>query len=482
MEPHSALARQLARLGLDVACVPNQEQWATLIDRVSRTYSEADQDRFTLERAIELSTTEMRDLYSDLTREHETLLASQQRARAIFEHSVVGQALFDAQGHCTESNEALSKMLGWPTAELVGRHLIDFVHPDERASFAAPLAELLAGRHPELAAEQRWLTNSAPMLWTNITLSSVRARGSQASFSALLVQDITARKRLELELRHAQKLESVGRLASGIAHEINTPVQFVSDNVKFLEESMQAERRLRARYRELLAQSIERASIDAADVREADAEADIEYVDAETPRAIAQTLDGLERIATIVRAMKDFAHPDQGERAMADLNHALASTITVARNELKDVADVLTEYGDIPRISCNRGDLNQVFLNLLVNAAHAIADALGPDRRRGIIRVRTAREAEHVLISISDTGAGIPEKVQARIFEPFFTTKQVGQGTGQGLAIARSVVVDRHGGALTFTTREGHGTTFEIRLPIGPTVDVAREPVADTDT
>jgi signal transduction histidine kinase len=164
--------------------------------------------------------------------------------------------------------------------------------------------------------------------------------------------------------------------------------------------------------------------------------------------------------------MKAFAHPDQGQHSLADLNEALRSTLTVGNNELKYVADVRTDLGPLPPVRCQLGDLNQVFLNLLVNAAHAIADAVGDSGQRGQITVTTRQEGERVIVAVSDTGTGIPEAIRDRIFEPFFTTKSVGRGTGQGLAIARSVV-EKHGGTLTFDTVLGQGTTFYVTIPVG---------------
>jgi signal transduction histidine kinase len=164
--------------------------------------------------------------------------------------------------------------------------------------------------------------------------------------------------------------------------------------------------------------------------------------------------------------MKDFAHPESKEMAATDLNKALLSTLTVARNELKYVADVETDLGDLPLVVCNISDLNQVFLNLLVNAAHAIGEIVKGTGKRGKIRVRTVAEGKTVLITITDTGCGIPEGIRTKVFDPFFTTKEVGRGTGQGLAIARSVVVERHKGSLTFESEVGQGTTFCIRLPV----------------
>jgi signal transduction histidine kinase len=346
--------------------------------------------------------------------------------------------------------------------------------PTERERFSEPLRELLQGKRSELAAEQQWQTSSGAGLWVLVTLSLVRSTGTQPHFASLFVQNVTERKQLEIELRHAQKLELVGRLAAGIAHEINTPVQFVADNLPFIAEAAQSVLSLRKRFRELLDVAIAAGCVQLADVEVAEREAEIEYLDEEVPRAIAQTRDGVERVATIVRAMQEFAHPDGRQHAKADLNRALASTITVARSEWKDVAEIHTEFGEIPEVFCNIGDLNQAFLNILVNAAHAIGDVMSVSHRRGSIRVCTASEGGFVVVTISDTGAGIPLHVQPRIFEPFFTTKGLGRGTGHGLALARTVVVERHHGQLSFRTEAGVGTTFEFRLPIEASPALAR--------
>jgi signal transduction histidine kinase len=278
------------------------------------------------------------------------------------------------------------------------------------------------------------------------------------------------------ELEQAQKLEAVGRLAAGIAHEINTPIQFVGDNVQFLSESFGALQQVIQAYRavcEAAERGQHRPDLLAA-VRAAEQHADLDYLSNEVPRAISQTLDGVARVAAIVRAMKDFAHPGQTEPVASDINEGIRSTLTVARNELKYVADVVTELGDLPLVLCHPGDLNQVFLNLFVNAAQAIEDRFGRDDRRGTITVRTWHEDGHVTIAVEDDGCGIPSEARAKIFEQFFTTKEVGRGTGQGLAFARSIVVDRHGGSLTFESEQGAGCTFYVRLPIsGPALDAA---------
>jgi signal transduction histidine kinase len=195
--------------------------------------------------------------------------------------------------------------------------------------------------------------------------------------------------------------------------------------------------------------------------------ADADYLALEIPKAIDQTLEGITCVSTLVSAMKEFSHPGTKEKTPLDLNRAIESTITVARNEWKYAADLETDLDPLlPMVSCHPGEFNQVILNLIVNAAHAIGDVSangGPER--GTIKVRTRNRPGYVEIRIQDTGGGIPENVQARVFDPFFTTKEIGKGTGQGLAIARSVVVDKHGGSIDFETEAGTGTTFVIRLP-----------------
>jgi signal transduction histidine kinase len=285
--------------------------------------------------------------------------------------------------------------------------------------------------------------------------------------------DISERQRLEVELRHAQKLEAVGQLAAGIAHEINTPIQFIGDNVHFLRDAFDDLTALIESYRSILHEWPDAGNTVA--IRErlcrAERETDLDYLRTEVPAAASHALDGVQRVASIVSAMKAFGHPDRGEPGLVDLNTALRNTITVARNEYKYVADIDLDLSALPLVPCIAGDLNQVFLNLIINAAHAIADAVQGTDRRGRISVRTRHDVDDdaVVIAISDTGTGIAPEHAPHIFEPFFTTKEVGRGTGQGLALAHTIVSDRHGGSLTFDSVVGEGTTFTIRLPLrGP--------------
>jgi signal transduction histidine kinase len=295
-----------------------------------------------------------------------------------------------------------------------------------------------------------------------------------------MMLDVTDQRRLENELAQAQKLESVGRLAAGVAHEINTPVQFVSDSVSFVREAMDDLSQIVDKYRELRAateaDSNHGANVAAAAkaAEEAEDDADLDYILENAPVALDRARDGLGRVAAIVRSMKEFAHPDRKEMAHVDLNQAISSTLVIATNEYKYVAEIETAFEHIPPVNCYAGEINQVVLNLIVNAAHAISDVVKGTDRKGKIRVGTRVLGEQVEIAITDTGKGIPVEVRSRIFDPFFTTKEVGRGTGQGLAIARTVVVDKHGGTLHFETEVGQGTTFYIRLPIaGPAAATA---------
>jgi PAS domain S-box-containing protein len=300
----------------------------------------------------------------------------------------------------------------------------------------------------------------------DVLLTRTEYAGKQ--FLQATVRDMTEKRAIEAELGLARKLEAVGQLAAGIAHEINTPTQYVGDNVQFLRDAFEGYRQIVGRYRDAVEtlRAVGGHETLVEGIRKAESDIDIAYLDANLSGAFDSCSDGIARISTIVRAMKEFAHPDQREKCLADLNQAMSNTLTIAASEHKYVADVETEFGPLPLVLCHVGDLNQVFLNLIVNAAHAIGEVVGQSGARGRIRIRTLQEGPSVRIDIADTGSGIPEAIRHRIFEPFFSTKEVGKGTGQGLAIARSVVVTKHSGSLDFETETGRGTTFTIRIPI----------------
>jgi two-component system, NtrC family, sensor kinase len=305
-------------------------------------------------------------------------------------------------------------------------------------------------------------------IWLTMSTRSIRQNGTIVRFEGVC-DDISERMQVREQIMQTQKLEAVGQLAAGIAHEINTPTQFIGNNIRFLKDNFTDLIKLLGSYASLLsaANSDSLTPEILQDTALAAKDADTEYLVREIPKAIDLSLDGIDRIATIVGAMKEFSHPGTKEKVPLDLNHAIESTIVVSRNEWKYVANLETEFDTtLTPIDCLPGEFSQVILNLIVNAAHAIADAAKQGAPAlGKIRVTTRNYIDWVEITIADSGTGIPKEVQGRIFDPFFTTKEIGKGTGQGLSIARSVIVDKHGGTIHFETVMGEGTTFFIRLP-----------------
>jgi signal transduction histidine kinase len=276
--------------------------------------------------------------------------------------------------------------------------------------------------------------------------------------------EVKTRERLEAELSLAQRLEAIGQLAAGVAHEINTPLQYIGDSVHFLEQAFE---RVTA-YAEgvsQLALSADGTTDMGAALQNARKKARLPFLMEETPKAIAATRSGLESVAVIVRAMKAFSREDEGEMSPRDINQAVRDTLTVTLAQYKAIARVEMELGELPPVYCFIGRLNQVFSNLIVNAAHAISAANHPGL--GTIRVRSRHDGDFVEVTVSDDGCGIPEKNRHKIFEQFFTTKGVGKGSGQGLALARRIVVEAHHGTLSFESQTGVGTTFTVRLPVG---------------
>jgi signal transduction histidine kinase len=367
---------------------------------------------------------------------------------------------------------AVAVGLGILAAWLIARSLVRRLH---RLSTAA--AKISAGQldgahladdsHDELGTLARAFDRMVGQL--RGLFDGIRERTTALSeTNQQLVREISERAKIEVELRHAQKLESIGRLAAGIAHELNTPLQFVNDSCNFLRTAMDDLLGLHLASHAIMnaVHAGKVANHDALPAFEAAREsADAEYLEGEIPAAIQRVTSGLERMANIVKSMKEFSHPGQ-DRMLSDINRGLLNTLAIARNEYKYVAELRTELADLPPILCQISELNQVFLNLVVNAAHAIADSVKGTSERGEIVVRSWMEGGAVHVAISDSGGGIDETIRDRIFDPFFTTKEVGRGTGQGLAIARSIIVDKHGGSLLFDSEVGVGTTFTIVLPI----------------
>ena len=282
--------------------------------------------------------------------------------------------------------------------------------------------------------------------------------------------DITDRKNMESQLQQSHKMEAIGQLAAGIAHEINTPVQFVGDNTRFFQDSFDDLIQVIKKQQEALSAARSNSLTDelVEETQQLIEECDLEYLEEEIPLAIEQSLKGVERIAKIVQAMKIFAHPGMVAKEPVDINQEIEKTITITRNEWKYVADLKTDFEEsLPLVPIFRAEFNQVILNMIVNAAHAIAEKNKDNQsENGTIHIRTIHEGNQAKICIGDTGAGIPEDIRHKIFDLFFTTKEPGKGTGQGLAISHSVIVKKHNGTLTLESQEGEGSTFTIGLPL----------------
>ena len=359
----------------------------------------------------------------------------------------------DAHSRFTACNKLVAQRMGVTPEEAIGKTDFDFFPREMAEKFFNDEQALLASGQPlidceEIAFDKISGTNRV-IVTSKIPLHDANGRVTGVVGTGY---DITDRKAAEERMASSDRLESIGRLAAGVAHEINTPIQYLNDSISFMREGVQ----------DLLAYI---DKLHATMPAKPEGDDDVEYLREELPPAMNRVADGLARIAEIVRSMKNFSHHDQHEKSAVDLNSAIASTLVIARSEYKDCADLETEYGEVPPVVCHGGQINQVVLNLVVNSAHAIADLVRKDGGRGKIRITTATEGDNVVISITDTGGGIPEGIRARIFDPFFTTKEVGRGTGQGLSIARNVIVKGHSGELDFVTEIGKGTTFYVRLP-----------------
>lgn len=366
----------------------------------------------------------------------------------------------DENGLITTWNGAAAAAFGLGTSRALGRRFAECGIGWNWNAILGAASKCTDQQEPVRLDDVPYTACDGKERFLGVTLNPINHYSDDPQGFLLLGADITDRRVLESQLAHAQKLESIGQLAAGIAHEINTPIQYVGDNTRFLQDALG----------DLfpLLEACRAAVPDPAGVASAAAAADLEYLLAEIPQALRQSLEGIARVSHIVRAMKDFSHPGTTSKVMTDLNRALDSTATVASNEWKYVADLVPDFDPtLPLVPCLPADLNQVFLNMIVNAAHAIGDVVGDGANsKGTITVSTRRVEAWVEVRFSDTGAGMTEEVKARIFDPFFTTKPVGRGTGQGLAISHAVVVEKHQGTIRVETALGVGTTFIIRLPL----------------
>lgn len=376
----------------------------------------------------------------------------------------------DPQGLITRWNLTATNTFGMDACSVQGRTIEDcgirWLRPDMKAEITRWLKTETSYRCDNLPYERESKTRLLGLYVLRIPAQD----GKQNGF-IITGADVTERLNLELQLRQAQKLEGIGQLAAGIAHEINTPTQFVGDNIRFLKDSWGPVAEL-LNFCGTVQAECATGSVSLEHLQQFCGlyqKCDLEYLSEHIPKAIDLCLEGVKRIAKIVKGFKEFSHPGSEEKRAINLNQAIETTISVARHEWKYCADLVTALdADLPLVPCLVGEFNQVMLNLIVNSAHAISTTLEKNgAAKGTITISTRREGDWARVAVADTGTGIPVEIRSRVFEPFFTTKEVGKGTGQGLALAHVAIVNRHQGQLWFESELGQGTTFFIRLPLG---------------
>jgi PAS domain S-box-containing protein len=381
----------------------------------------------------------------------------------------------DSRSKITRWNRTAEQIFNLERHEVLGKVLgncgIQWLRPDISNLFDTCLSERREGRLEELMFQKSDRLHSLGLSTKWVHFPS-RGTGELLILGA----DTTERRDLEGQLQQAQKLEAIGQLAAGIAHEINTPAQFVGDNIAFLKDNWASLQQLIASATRMSGEARAGSVAEETISQFEQASADIDFLLTEVPLALEQSRDGVNRITMIVRAMKEFSHPGSREKQAIDLNRAIQTTVAVARNEWKYVSEVSTDLSpELPLVSCFAGELNQVLLILIVNAAHAIGDVVGTTGNKGSITITTTQKDSAVEIAVRDSGAGIPEAIRSRIFEPFFTTKPVGKGTGQGLTLAYATV-KKHDGKIWFESEMNKGTTFFVRLPLETETSVASDP------
>jgi len=411
-----------------------------------------------------------------LERARAELAQERQRIRAFLETTPDQVYFKDRESRFLRISASQAKHLGFARAEdAIGKTDFDvFSYEHARRAFEDEREIIRTGK-PIVGVEECETFPDGSERWVSTNKMPLRDDRGAIIGTFGISRDITERvvlererEHLELERRVSQRLEAVGQLASGIAHEINTPMQYVGDSVTFLHSAIDDLMTLMGTYRELLC-SDEPISRDARLRRMAIAEqnADLEYLQQRIPTAFVRTVDGIGRVTSIVKAMKRFSHASSAEPVPADLGDAIQTTLAVCRNEYKYVADVDLALGDVPLVTCIIGEINQVLLNVIINAAHAIEERVGGSDERGTIRIATYVDGPDAVIEVGDDGVGIPPELQDRIYEPFFTTKEIGRGSGQGLALVRTTI-EQHAGSIVCESEPGHGTTFTLRLPLGP--------------
>ena len=425
------------------------------------------------ERLLDLKAAELHDSNRELHEASERLFASSVELQAIIDAINLSIITIDDDGLIQSHNDFAERMFGYAGEDMVGRYIGELLPKifggdpgqDSAALLSSDQLAALDGIPAEIAI--RWDGSTFP---ADFSISDTVVE--ERRIIIVVVRDISKRvereqerRQLETRLVQAQKLESLGTLAAGIAHEINTPTQYIGDNLRFLIESFEDLETVLDRYGQLRdgAQGDERLCEVLGAVETAIESADLDYLLDELPKAMAQSLEGVQQVASIVQAMKEFSHPGSKSREAIDFNRAVENALAVSRNSWKHVAELETAFDDdLGSVSCVAAEINQVLLNLIVNAAHAMEGG----ETLGRLTVSTQQLDGVAELRVADSGCGIPEEICERIFDPFFTTKDVGKGTGQGLAIVQDIVVNKHGGEISVESTPGEGSCFVVRLPL----------------
>ena len=423
--------------------------------------------RLEAEALLERKSYELHNANKALSQTAHDLQEQGQQMETILEHTIAAIFMVDQTGHIIRTNEHARKLFGAGGVRK-GNLLTSLFEEDHRATVNYLFSQ--GGGDDELF-DLHGLNSQGLAFPIEAAISKIEvADGFKTVWicrdQSSRVKAEKRRRKLEQELSQAQKMEALGTLASGIAHEINTPIQFVRDNIHFLQDSFEDLEGLISEYREAI-KALEAPNKEEvlAKLKDAEEDADLEFLQEELPSCGTQSLEGMDRIGTIVSAIKEFSHPGQSDTAEIDLNKAIETTATVSHNQWKYVAELNLDLDpNITTIKGNAGDINQVMLNLIVNAAHAIEEQ--KQSTLGQINVSTRMNCEAVHLEISDSGCGIPEEYLDRIYDPFFTTKEVGKGTGQGLAITYKIITQHLGGTIDVVTEPNKGTCFKIAVPI----------------
>lgn len=401
-----------------------------------------------------------------LEKKQQELTEAQRDAEVLVQSMSNALICLSEDGIISRWNSVASQLFEVTSEDAIGQHFsslpIEWV--DKKAVDDALFDSFVLQKHAEFQ-----YIDSVGVTRTIVTTVCPLLHESKSDARLVMATDVTKQKSMQTQLDQALRMESVGQLAAGVAHEINTPMQYIGDNVRYVAKSMKKLENVFERLPELLDAEVTTERIE--EIREevlgSIKLSKIKSTLVQIPDALNDSIEGVASVSKIVAAMKEFTHPGSDQKSEVCINHVLESTITVAKNEWKYVSEIETSFEkEICKIEALPSELNQAFLNIIVNASHAISDRVSAgDIAKGMIKISTSAAADHVLVTIEDNGGGIPAAVRDKVFEPFFTTKEVGKGTGQGLSVAFTVIKKKHGGNVSFTVEEGVGTTFMVKLP-----------------